>query len=182
MKLDKPLKKEIWKDIPGYEGYYKASSLGNIKSLKRTVPNGTRNMLLKERILNPSPDSNGYLKSELFKNGNGKHLRIHQLIAMSFLDHVVNGRKIIIDHINNVKTDNRAKNLQITTQRINITKDRPKGTSEYTGVSWGKACNKWVSRISLDGIEKYLGVFTDEKAASDAYQSALKLYKKLNKK
>jgi hypothetical protein len=28
---------EVWKDIPGYEGRYQASSFGRIKSLKRTV-------------------------------------------------------------------------------------------------------------------------------------------------
>ena len=28
-------KEEIWKDIPGYEGLYKVSNLGNVKSLER---------------------------------------------------------------------------------------------------------------------------------------------------
>lgn len=28
---------EIWKDIPGYQGYYQISSLGKVKSLKRLV-------------------------------------------------------------------------------------------------------------------------------------------------
>ena len=28
---------EIWKDIPGYEGLYKVSNLGNVKSLERIV-------------------------------------------------------------------------------------------------------------------------------------------------
>ena len=27
--------KEIWKDIPNYEGYYQISSLGRVKSLER---------------------------------------------------------------------------------------------------------------------------------------------------
>ena len=29
------MKNEIWKDIPGYEGEYQASTMGRIKSLKR---------------------------------------------------------------------------------------------------------------------------------------------------
>ena len=29
--------KEVWKDVPGYEGYYKASNLGKIKSVERIV-------------------------------------------------------------------------------------------------------------------------------------------------
>ena len=28
---------EIWKDIPNYEGYYQASSLGRVKSLERHI-------------------------------------------------------------------------------------------------------------------------------------------------
>ena len=29
--------KEVWKDVPGYEGYYQASNLGRVKSLDRRV-------------------------------------------------------------------------------------------------------------------------------------------------
>ena len=31
--------KEIWKDIPGYEGYYQASNLGNLRSLGKKIYN-----------------------------------------------------------------------------------------------------------------------------------------------
>ncbi len=34
----KNLKNEIWKDIPGYEGYYQVSNCGRVKSLDRTIP------------------------------------------------------------------------------------------------------------------------------------------------
>lgn len=29
--------KEIWKDIPGHEGLYQVSNLGNVKSLDRII-------------------------------------------------------------------------------------------------------------------------------------------------
>ena len=32
-------KKEIWKDVPGYENYYQASNLGRVRSLDRTITN-----------------------------------------------------------------------------------------------------------------------------------------------
>ena len=32
---------EVWKDIPGYEGLYQASSLGNIKSYDKEVKTKT---------------------------------------------------------------------------------------------------------------------------------------------
>ena len=48
------MNKEIWKDIPNYEGLYQASNLGNIKSLKREhyIPSINKKILiLKEKIL-----------------------------------------------------------------------------------------------------------------------------------
>lgn len=29
------MEKEIWKDIPGYNGYYQVSNLGKVKSLRK---------------------------------------------------------------------------------------------------------------------------------------------------
>lgn len=55
---------EVWKDIPGYEGYYKASTYGRIKSLSRNTTNG--------KILKQAKDSNGYLVVSLSKNGKVK--------------------------------------------------------------------------------------------------------------
>lgn len=40
--------KEIWRDIPGFEGLYQASSLGSIRSLDRFVPNKTKKQVYKE--------------------------------------------------------------------------------------------------------------------------------------
>ena len=47
---------------------------------------------------------------------------------MAFLNHKPNGNKLVVDHINNVKTDNRLSNLQIITQRKNTSKDRTGGS------------------------------------------------------
>ena len=35
--------KEIWKDIPEYEGLYQVSNLGRIKSLDRIIKSGISN-------------------------------------------------------------------------------------------------------------------------------------------
>ena len=52
------MENEIFKDIPGFEGYYQVSNLGNVKSLERiAIRQPARgNYLVKERILKPSKD------------------------------------------------------------------------------------------------------------------------------
>ena len=50
---------EIWKAIPGYEGYYEASTLGRIRSVERIVMNkakvtgADRPFIIKSKILKP---------------------------------------------------------------------------------------------------------------------------------
>lgn len=167
--------KEIWKDIPNYEGYYQVSNLGRVKNLKRFVKaksNSTR--LVKERILKIGVDGAGYLVVDLNKDGKGKTFKVHKLVAMAFLGHKPCGYKEVIDHFDNNKFNNKLENLQITTNRHNSTKDRKGGTSKYTGVSWDKNANKWVCKIYINGKQNYLGLFENELDANNAYQNALK--------
>ena len=156
--------KEIFKDIPGYEGYYQVSTLGNVKSLKYG----------KERILKDRINSTKYLNVILYKNKICKSFKNHQLVAMAFLNHKPNGYELIVDHINNVRTDNRVENLQLITPRENVSKDIRNGTSKYIGVSWSKKSNKWLSRIKINYKIKHLGYFIEEYEAHLAYQNELK--------
>jgi len=156
---------EIWKDIPGYEGIYQASNFGNVKSL-----NYLRSK--KERILKPS--NNGYLFVNLCNKGKKITHTIHSIIAMTFDGHIPNGMNAVIDHIDNDPLNNHSDNLRITTNRENTSKDRKGGTSKYVGVSWNKVKNKWVANIELNSKTIYLGSFTNEIEASQAYQTKLK--------
>ncbi len=169
---------EIWKDVPGYEGIYQVSDIGNIKSLSREVlRNGEYPMKIKEKILKPGLSSNGYLTVMLHKNNLKKHMKVHMLVAMAFLNHKPDGtNKICVDHINNIKTDNRLVNLQLITNRENSSKDKKNGTSKYTGVSWSKLINKWKAEIAINGKVKNLGYFIDEYVAHLEYEKALKMY------
>tara|TARA_R110000823_G_scaffold84258_1_gene189647 strand:+ start:400 stop:897 length:498 start_codon:yes stop_codon:yes gene_type:complete len=154
---------EQWKDIKGYEGLYKVSSYGNVKSLRYG----------KEKILKLGSD--GFRKQvNLYLLGTQKHHKIHQLVAIAFLNHTPNGYKLVVDHIDNNPLNNRLDNLQVITQRENMSKDRDGGTSKYTGVCWNNHAKKWQARIHIDGKGKYLGIFHCELAASSAYQKALK--------
>jgi len=160
---------EIFKDIPGYEGMYQVSNLGRVKSLKYN----------KERILKGAVNSGLYLSVCFCKCNKQKSMNVHQLVAVAFLNHTINGHKLVVDHINDNKLDNTLENLQIVTQRENAYKTQGKGTSIYKGVYWNKNHKRWYSRIAINGKEKYLGSFIDELKASEAYQNKLKEIQKL---
>ena len=128
----------------------------------------------KERILKPLKDKEGYFHITLSRNNISKTKKIHKLVAVAFLNHTPCGFEVQVDHINGLKTENRVENLQLLNARDHAAKTfKNKGTSKYTGVSWYKKENKWVSTIYLNGKLKHLGYFTDELEASNAYQKAL---------
>jgi len=163
---------EIWKDIPNYEGIYQVSNFGNVKSLEKKVfYNDHRGFRInKERILKPSKNKGGYLYLILYKNGI-KHTRtIHQLVAVSFLNHVPCGFNFVVDHINNIKTDNKLENLQIVSMRENSSKDKK---TKYTGVQYSKRDNKWKASIKNKGINVFLGTFFNEIEAYEYYKKAV---------
>jgi hypothetical protein len=155
---------ELWGKIPNYEDYY-ISNFGNVKSIKNN----------KEKLLAIQGCSkrNGvyrYNSIKLSKNGISKRVRIHQLIAIAFLNHDINNSNIIVDHINNNGLDNRLENLQLITKRQNQQKDK-KPISGYTGVSFCKNRNKWRSRIVVNKKEIHIGYFENPLLAKTAYNN-----------
>lgn len=98
-------KKEMWKDIKGYEEKYQVSNLGRVKNKQRDF------------ILKQTKDNNGYLKVALSKNKYIKHFRVHRLVAMSFLENENNYK--YVNHINENKEDNRLENLEFCSSKYN---------------------------------------------------------------
>lgn len=107
--------KEIWKDIKGFEGYYKISNIGRVKKLKRASERGR----LTETIKKLTIDANGYYMVGLHKEPIHKTFRVHRLIAIAFISNPENKREI--NHINGIKLDNSIKNLEWVTCMENIT-------------------------------------------------------------
>lgn len=107
---------EVWKDIKGYEGLYQVSSLGRIKSLER-ITKGRIRYYKKEKILKNHIGQDGYFKTYLYKLGKVKTCRINRLVAETFIPNPEN--KPEVNHINEVKTDNRVENLEWTTRKEN---------------------------------------------------------------
>tara|TARA_R110002072_G_C7623862_1_gene506240 strand:- start:44 stop:541 length:498 start_codon:yes stop_codon:yes gene_type:complete len=157
---------EEFKDVKNYEGMYQVSNLGRVKSLARKG-------CLTDRVFKPQADRGGYLRLTLRKDGKAKTRTVHQLVAEAFLNHKPCGHKLIVNHKNFNRQDNRAENLEIITNRQNSDQKHIKSSSEYTGVCWDKNRNKWLASITINGKKKYLGRFTCEIKASEAYENAL---------
>jgi hypothetical protein len=165
---------EQYKAIKGFEGLYEVSNFGNVKSLNRIVLRSDgRKRTIKERLLKGSKNNCGYLVVCLLKGGNEKQFQVHQLVAITFLNHTPNGNKIVVDHIDNNPLNNNLNNLQLISNRENLSKDKKGGHSKYIGVTWDNNAKKWRSSIYVNGKSKYLGIFIDELKAANAYQKEL---------
>ena len=154
--------KEVWRSIKDYEDY-QVSNLGRVKSLK----------FGKERILKKSLNGTGYNHVILYKDNVSKTIEIHKLVAIAFLNHKLDGMKLVVNHIDFNRLNNNVDNLEVVTNRENTNQKHLKSTSKYTGVCWVKSKNKWQSQIRINGEKKYLGLFIDEIEAANAYQTAL---------
>ena len=106
---------EIWKDIPGYEGYYQVSNLGRVKSLDRKVWKFGKQWVNMKGVLITPVKNRSYLTLRL----SGKRFYIHQLVAMAFLNHKPNGFNDTVDHIDFNHSNNRVENLRIISHKEN---------------------------------------------------------------
>lgn len=173
---DKVYKTEIFKDVPGYEELYQVSDLGRVRSL-----GNKKNK--KPKILKLVINKQGYFIVTFSKHQKNKTKKVHQLVAICFLNHTPCGYDLIINHINIKRTDNRAKNLELVTLRENNNKKHIKSSSQYVGVSWNKDRKKWTASIGLNRRVIYLGLFVNEIDAHNAYEKELKIInmaKKIN--
>ena len=164
---------EEWRDIIGYEGIYQVSNFGNVKSLSRYIKNKHNTLTLtKEKLMKLCNDKDGYKLVSLIKNGNAKTCRVHFLVCKAFLKK--SNESDVIDHINNIKDDNRVLNLQYISFRKNVSKDS-KNKNNFLWVY--KNGTKFSAKIVIDGKRKYLGSFNTPEEANNEYIKNLNLLK-----
>ena len=94
---------EIWRDIPGYNGRYQVSNLGNVRTKDYNHTGVTKLMQFSE-------NGRGYLQVCLTKNNKRRSVRIHRLVAECFIDNPDN--LPAVNHIDENKHNNNVNNLE----------------------------------------------------------------------
>lgn len=94
---------EEWKDVLGYEGLYKVSNLGKVKS--------------KRKIKIPQDNGKGYLIVHLNKNNKCKWKLVHRLVAEAFIANPYG--KATVNHKDGDRKNNNVKNLEWATYSEN---------------------------------------------------------------
>lgn len=127
---------EVWKDVIGYEGIYKISNLGRVKTLERIYFSGLNHKLRKvqkEKILKLSLVC-GYPSLTLNKNTELKFNSVHRLVAIHFIDNPHN--LPCINHKNGIRDDLRIENLEWCTYTENAKHSfRELGRTQKSGMT-----------------------------------------------
>lgn len=116
---------EKWLPVVGYEDSHEVSDMGRIKLKGRVIirrGNGSyygRKITIKEKILKPRLENNGYYRLNLRKQDHRQAFSVHRLVCEAFNGPAPEG-KTQVDHINGIRTDNRADNLRWTSPMENI--------------------------------------------------------------
>lgn len=108
------LRQEVWRDIPGWEGHYQASTFGNIRSLTRTRRDGR---IEPGKMMTLRKKKNGYMQTAFRLDRKRFWYTAHRLVALTFIVNDKNAE--YVNHINCVKDDNRVENLEWMTIRQN---------------------------------------------------------------
>ena len=124
MKKLKYNNKEVWKEVPGWEGYYEASNLGNIRSVTRYYNiqhSRTGSTYIKPyvgKVLSPKVGDGGYLYVNLWRDNKGYTRAVHRLVCGAFLGHIPDN--LVCNHLDSNRKNNSLSNLEFVTQKENL--------------------------------------------------------------
>ena len=154
---------EEYRIIAGFEKY-SISNVGNVKNNKTG------------RIVKQQLEKDGYYVVVLITNKCSKNLRIHRLVAQSFIQNPLN--KDCVDHIDNNKINNNVENLRWVTKGEN-SMNAKLSKSNKVGVKGVFKINdsKYRAYIRKDNKMTYLGYFkTLEEAKNSRQKKANELF------
>ena len=158
---------EIWKDIIRFKGEYQVSNIGRIRSVEKliTKSNG-KTYTRKSKILKSQPRM-GYERIRISIMKKKYTLVVHREVAMVFIPNPTN--KSQVNHINEIKNDNRVINLEWSTPSENVRhsfsrgvrkvdkgKNKPKPVlNTRTGIYYKslRDASKTITNISYSGLQ-----------------------------
>lgn len=145
---------EIWKPVVGYEKFYEVSNMGRIRSLPRMVHAGRgvyyeKTSRIRKPVLNKG---NGYYMLFLVGESGKKCVYVHRIVAQAFCDNPKNLE--MVNHINEIKTDCRAENLEWCSKEYN---------NAFNGKD--KRSCKQIIQLSMD--EEYIATWDSIRKAAE---------------
>lgn len=152
------MEKEIFKDIPGFEGLYQVSNYGRVLALdynkwKNDIDTVNEGII---KILKLHINKNGYVTVRLSKNRKSKQYSVHRLVALTFLENKNNLPEV--NHKDRNKENNYVGNLEwinhknnsrhAMKKRIGCYKDG-KLIKVYDALNDTKKDGFWISAVCL---------------------------------
>lgn len=123
-----PQDEEAWKPVVGFEDFYEVSNLGRVRRTET------------HHILRPSYDNHGYPRVHLSINGQSRVIRIHQIVAKTFLKSLQTD--LVVNHIDNNPCNNQIENLEYVTRQENL----------RHAVKQGRMGKHKISQTAISGI------------------------------
>lgn len=123
---------ESWRDIPGLEGRYQASTHGRLRwvgpAIGSTCPG---------RIVTGTKNQDGYYSVRPYERPDRRVVRVHQLVALAFLGPCPDGLEV--NHIDGDRTNNAPCNLVYITHAENVRHSWALGNCDRRGEANGRA-------------------------------------------
>lgn len=113
------MRKEYWRPVVGYEGLYEVSNWGRVKRLAGLVmrKNGRRYPVT-EKFLTLRPNEKGYIRVDLWKDGEKKTKKVHRLVYEAFVGEIPEGMEV--NHMDEDKNNNAVWNLNLLNHKDNL--------------------------------------------------------------
>ena len=172
---------EIWMDIEGFEGRYQVSNLGRVMSI---VTNHGK----PHRSLKPQYARNYFYVNLSIKDKS--HTKdVHRMVAKAFVPNPDN--KPMVNHIDGVKLNNNASNLEwvtcsenhkhayasgLRTHEVGATGMKLGRSSKYRNVSWDNERGRWMAAPKIGGKQRFMRRFDSEIEAAKHVDFVLSLY------